>query len=472
MSCFICYYFLEVILYVKSKIFEEKSLNKLVLKFGIPSIIALMMEMITGITDTAFAGHIAGDGQNTLSAMAILAPLLSIFIAFQTLFSMSSGIMMSKNINNFKAQQNYMLLGILMSVTTSFIISIVIFFKIDNILDMMGASGTVLILAKEYLKIQLISNVISSAGYTLSNCIRAIGYPRVEMVIIIVAVFSNIIFNILFTFELELGISGLALGTLISEILGLSFAVMFIIKKRRFKSVQKTNFKESAAMVLEMFKIGFAQTIIQILSGCTGFFINSRILVLGDMTALAAWNIAQKIYIFLLMPIVGLTQGMQTIIAYFEGVRDKKKVNEVSKTTKMQCILYGAIVYIAVFFYGRNLVEIFGGTQEVFNLSNSILLMICITFPLVGNFYANVVILQITGKENKSVALVVARQILLLIPIMYLMSALFLKIGYSPLIGLFLAGPIADVMVLVISNKKINKIEKRSYEYFRKENSK
>lgn len=460
---------------MRSKIFEEKSLNKLVLKFGIPAIIALMMEMITGITDTAFAGHIVGDGQSTLSAMAILAPLLSIFIAFQTLFSMSSGILMSKNINNFEVQQKYMCLGILMSVTTSLIISIVIFLKIDSLLGMMGASGTVLILAKEYLKIQLISNVISSVGYTLSNCIRAIGYPKIEMLIIIVAVFSNIIFNIIFTLELEMGVSGLALGTLVSEILGFSFAVMFIIKKRQFKRVQKTNLRESAAMVLEMFKIGFAQTTIQILSGCTGFFINSRLLVLGDVIALSAWNIAQKIYIFLLMPIVGLTQGVQTVIAYFEGVKDDNKVDKVSQTTKIQCILYGFFVYITIFVYGRNLVGIFGGTQEIFNLSSSILLIICITFPLVGNFYTNVVILQITGKENKSVALVIARQILLLIPLIYLLPLLFLKIGYSPLRGLFLAGPIADVMVLAISNmlsnKKIKKIEKRSYEYFRKENS-
>ena len=98
--------------------------------------------------------------------------------------------------------------------------------------------------------------------------------------------------------------------------------------------------------------------------------------------------------------------------------------------------------------------------------------MICITFPLVGNFYTNVVMLQITGKENKSVALVISRQIVLLIPLIYLLPLLFLKIGYSPLIGLFLAGPIADVMVLAVSNmlsnQKNKKIEKESYEYFRK----
>ncbi|MEG1436614.1 MAG: hypothetical protein RSC30_03395 [Oscillospiraceae bacterium] len=81
---------------MEKNIYEHKSLTKLIFIFGIPSILSLMIEMLTGIVDTAFAGNLPGIGDSALSAMALISPVLGIFTALQTLFAMSTGILIAK----------------------------------------------------------------------------------------------------------------------------------------------------------------------------------------------------------------------------------------------------------------------------------------------------------------------------------------------------------------------------------------
>ncbi|MEG1311233.1 MAG: MATE family efflux transporter [Romboutsia sp.] len=432
-------------------IYEEKSLNELIFMFGVPSILALIIEMLTSVADTYFAGHIPIGGDTALSAMAILSPLLSSFTALQTLFAMSSGILMAKYLNDSKIQYQCLLVGVFMSMLISAIVSFVCAVWIDPILYFIGADGQIYSLAKEYLRIHLISNVISSVGYTLTCCIRAIGYPKIEMIIIIVAVIINIISNAIFTFGLNMGISGLAFGTLVSELVCACAAIIFLIKKNIWRGITYPSFSKIILLATEMFKIGFAQTVIQILSGCSGFFVNIRLLSLGNTVSVAAWNVAQRIYILLLMPIVGLTQGIQTIIAYFGGIGEEEKVQKISKLAHIYCACYGLLALILVLFWGDNVVKLFGGNQEIIKLSNSIVVIIFSCFPIVGIFYTNMTLLQVTGKEMDSVVLALTRQVFLLLPLILLIPYLFSATGRSPLIGLFIATPVADISVVIIS---------------------
>ncbi|MEG2295802.1 MAG: MATE family efflux transporter, partial [Oscillospiraceae bacterium] len=164
-----------------------------------------------------------------------------------------------------------------------------------------------------------------------------------------------------------------------------------------------------------------------------------------------AWSVAQRLYLLLLMPIVGLTQGVQTIIAYFGGVGEEEKVKKVSRLTQTYCACYGVMAFLFITLYGDYALRLFGGNQEILTLSKTILIIIFSCFPLVGVFYTNMTLLQVTGKEMESVALALTRQIILFLPLMVLMPALFSSLGLSPLIGLFIATPVADFGVVVIS---------------------
>lgn len=436
---------------MKNNVYESKSLNQLILLFGIPSILALIIEMLTGVTDTAFAGNLPMIGESALSAMALISPLLGIFTALQTLFAMSSGVLVAKYFNDEQNRKCSMIVGLIMSLLISSIASMVCGIFLSPILQIIGAEGEILHFATSYMKIQLYSNLISSIGYTMTCIIRALGFPKVEMVIISVAVVTNIFFNALLSFGLHMGIQGLAWGTLISELVGVLISIVFLAKKGYIQKADRINFVHAYSLGKEMFKIGFAQTVIQMLAGCTGFFVNAQLLNIGSTISVAAWSIAQRIYMILLMPIVGLSQGVQTIIAYFSGQGEHKKVKQISSMTKKYCGIYGVLALLLVILLGEKLLLIFGGNQEILSLAKTILFIIFSCFPLVGVFYTNMTLLQVTGKEVASVILALTRQVLLLIPLLFLIPTVFSWLGLSPMMGLFIATPIADCSVVIIS---------------------
>ncbi|MEG0620399.1 MAG: MATE family efflux transporter [Raoultibacter sp.] len=438
---------------MQNNIYENSSLTKLIFIFGIPSILSLMIEMLTGIVDTAFAGNLPGVGSDALSAMALIAPILGIFTALQTLFALSTGILIAKYMNDAPKLTARYTTGVVMSVVIALMSSLVCYSALSAILMALGAQGHIFDLAQQYLQIQLLSNIFSALGYTLTCCIRAFGFPKIEVIIISGAVALNIVCNFTFAFVFKLGIAGLAWGTFVSESVCALCAVLFLIKKGRWLSatpVPVACFFRSAG---ELFKIGIAQTAIQILGGCTGFVINARLLELGSMTYVASWSVVQRIYTFILVPIVGLTQGVQTIISYFNGNAAPEKIAKVSKTTMLLCGSYGIFALLLVMNFGHDLAALFGGSSEIVAQAQTILLIVFLGFPFIGVLYTDMTLLQVTGHEFSSVLLILSRQVFFLMPLVYLVPSL-VALGEGPLtpiVSLFFCMPIADVLSVVFA---------------------
>ncbi|MEG0963540.1 MAG: MATE family efflux transporter [Lachnospiraceae bacterium] len=447
---------------MKKNIYENKSLSKLIFIFGIPSILSLMIEMLTGIVDTAFAGNLPGVGENALSAMALIAPVLGIFTALQTLFAMSTGILIAKYLNDKEKQNRSYTTGVVMSIAVSLLTSLLCYLMLSKILVTLGAEGEIFDLARQYLQIQLLSNLFSSLGYTLTCCIRAFGFPKIEVTIIGSSVIINIVFNFVFAFVFQMGIAGLAWGTFISESVCAACSFLFLIKNKLWLHKDRLSAAKFFHSAAELFKIGIAQTIILVLGGCTGFVLNARLLALGSMTYVAAWSVVQRIYTFVLMPVVGLTQGVQNIISYFSGNQAQEKIKKVSKLTMMYCSSYGFLALVLMIVFGQNFIAIFCGSAELVSIARVVLFIVFLGFPLVGILYTDMTLLQVTEHEFASVLLILSRQVIFLIPLVYLIpyAATYSKGVISPIISLFLCMPIADlasVIFALIVKKKIVK---------------
>ncbi|MEF9922671.1 MAG: MATE family efflux transporter, partial [Anaerovoracaceae bacterium] len=450
--------------YMRNNIYEQESLSKLIFAFGIPSILSLIIEMLTGVVDTAFAGNLPGVGESALSSMALISPMLGIFTALQTLFAMSTGILIARYMNNEEQQNRSYVAGVIMTVVVAVVTSLLCYITLPQILSALGASGEILDLAKDYMQIQLISNIFSSIGYTLTCCIRAFGYPKIEVIIITSAVFINIIFNYIFAFTFHMDMAGLALGTFVSEFVCASLSVIFLIKKKLWLKKVSVSISWFTKSVFELFKIGISQTVIQILGGCTGFIINGRLLSLGTMTHVAAWSVVQRLYSLILMPIVGLTQGVQNIISYFGGNHQQEKTKKVSKLTMMYCSSYGIFSLVVVILCGDSLLSIFGGAQEMMKVAETVLLVVFAGFPFIGILYTDMTLLQVTGHEVASVMLILSRQIFFLIPLIYLVPYLvgLSQLPILPVMALFLCMPIADLLATIFSlfmKKRLSKQE-------------
>ncbi|MGL5351804.1 MAG: MATE family efflux transporter [Clostridium sp.] len=439
-------------------IYEKYSVKKLIFIFSIPAILSLIIEIMSSIVDTSFAGYL-GDGGLSLSIMGILAPILTLFTAIQALYAVSTSILISKSMGeeNGDAITKVFKVGLVMTIIVGGLTSMIFFIFQDNILKVLGVNNDIYYLAKQYYNIALISNIFSSIGYTLSSCIRAAGRPKTEVTIISLAVIFNIIFNIIFTLGFGLGLKGLALGTLLSEIINMVLCLVVLIRMNFLFKPVCISLVEYKKISINMFKIGVAQVLIQMVGSVTGLAINNRILAYGTLTYTAVWNIVQNLYMLMLMPIIGLTQGIQSVLAYYIGKGNNKYTNEVVKSSIFYCFLYGVLIMVLIFMFGENILYIFTENKEIIEKSIGVSKTVFITFPVIGIVYTYSSFLQTKEKELESVIIILVRQLIVVVWLIIILPIIFIITNNTNInMGsyIFIAIPIADILALLLIKVK------------------
>lgn len=446
-------------------VFEEKSIKQLIVLFSFPMICSLVLESLASMIDTAFAGHLGSMSSNALSAMGILSPVLLLLIAAQLIFGVSTSIVISKRLgeNNKEKINSTFKVGFYASCISSAIISLLIFLFQDYLLNTLGASGQVRVLAKEYLNIAVIFNVFSSVGYMLVNNIRVFGYPKIEVIVGVLSTVIHVVFNIIFTFLFDMGIRGIALATLVSEVFYFGVTIIFLIKKGLWIKKSKLDFNESKEILISLVKIGFVQFLMQSLNSISGFVINKVLIQYGSISYLGAWSICNNINMVILLPLIGLTQGVQSVIAYFHGSKDKNREDIVKNKTVKYSLVYSISVTILVYLFAGKIVKVFTSDMNLVSLAIPIVKIIVLGFPFLGMVYTIITFMQVSGKEDSASKLELIRQTALLIPLVIVLPIIFSRyniMNISPQLSIFFAIPMSTIILLIIYSKKIKGILK------------
>ncbi len=437
-------------------VFERYSVNKLIFMFSTPAIFSLMLESLTSVIDTAFAGRLGEMSENAISAMGVLNPLISMLIAAQLVFGVSTSIMIAKGKGekNEERINNSFKVGYYSSIMLSSFISLIIYLFHEKLLTIIGANGIVRELAKDYLLIALITNVFSSVGYTLVNNVRAFGYPKMEMFITFTATIINISLNVLFTFKLDMGLVGIGLATLISEIYYAVLSGGFLLHKKLWFKKSKLRVEQYRETLTSLVKIGFVQFFIQSLSSIGGFIFNRTILYYSNISYVGVWSIAQKTHSVLILPLVGLTQGIQSVIAYYDGSNNDKRKQEVVKKSILYSLIYGVFITIIIIGFTDFVARLFTTDNSLIVQSNPVIKVSFIAFPLMGIIYTFISLMQISNREVEAMTIGFLRQIGILIPLVILLPWIFSRtniLGIEPKFSIFFALPISDIIVTIIA---------------------
>ena len=288
-------------------------------------------------------------------------------------------------------------------------------------------------------------------GTTLNSIIRADGSPKYSMTTMVLGAILNIILDPIFIFVFKMGIRGAAIATVISQILTFGLNV-FYIKKFKSIKISKQSFKLKANVVEKVTTLGISSFITQMsivfvmavennLLGKYGA--NSKY---GSEIPITVLGIVMKISQILNSIIIGIAAGAQPIIGYNYGAEKYDRVKQTIKTVLGLSVIISTIAFILFQTIPDKLITIFGNGDanyiEFACLAFRIYLMLCICN---GIQIPAGIVFQAIGKSFKSAVISLSRQILFLIPAMFILGKLF---GIQ---GVLYAGPFADGLAFLIS---------------------
>lgn len=436
-----------------------EQIGTLLKKYAIPAIIAMTASSLYNMVDSIFIGH--GVGPLAISGLAVTFPLMNLSAAFGTLVGVGATTMLSVLLGQKNYEVANKVLGNVVSLNIiiglSFMAVSLIF--LDPILHFFGASENTIGYAREYMQIILIGNAVTHLYLGLNSALRASGNPKLAMSLTIFTVILNTVLDPVFIFGFKMGIRGAAIATVLAQIAALVIVLRYFSDRSRLLHFSKGIFKLDVRIAKDSLAIGLAPFLMNSAACLVTLFINQQLKKYGGDLAIGAYGIVNRICFLFIMVNMGFNQGMQPIAGYNYGARQYSRVKEVFwKTVKFATIVTCTGFLIAAIF-PKEAVSLFTHDEEMIGLASKGLRLLVMAFPFVGFQMVASNFFQCLGMVNKAILLSMSRQLLFLIPCVYVLPLFF---GAK---GVWMSFPIADMMAFIISavlfagiSRKLNKL--------------
>lgn len=425
---------------------EQEKIGKLLFQFSLPAIIGMMVMASYNIVDRIFVGR--GVGALAISGIAITFPALIIFMAFSMLVGIGATAVISIRLGEKRKEEAEQTLGnaLTLALIISALLTIIFYSFLDPILVAFGGSGEVFQYARDYSVIMLIGGVFQMVAFTMNNIIRGEGNPKMAMATMIIGAVLNTILNPIFIFGLHWGIKGSAWATVIAQGVSTAWVLSYFFGKRSHVHFHWKNLKLKKAIVLKIFSIGVSPFTMQIAASIVIVIFNKSLEHYGGDLAIASMAITNAVAMFILMPIFGLNQGIQPIIGYNFGAKLFHRVKRVFELALFASTIVCILGFIVVMLFTESIVQFFEKDNiELLNIGTRALRIYLLMLPLIGYQVVNAGYFQAVGKAKNAMILTITRQVLFLIP------AILVLPNFYQLDGVWMAGPVADVMSAVLS---------------------
>ena len=432
-----------------------EKISKLLKQYALPAIIAQTASSLYNMVDSIFIGH--GVGPLAISGLAVTFPLMNLSTAFGTLVGMGAASLMSILLGqkNYNAANKVLGNVVSLNIILGILFMIVALAFLDPILYFFGASENTLPYAKDYMKIILYGNIVTHLYFGLNAQMRSSGFPKKAMMLTIFTVALNTILDPIFIFTFDMGIKGAAWATVIAQTASLVIVMRHFNDKSRGLHFEKGIIRLDWRIAKESLSIGFGPFLMNAAACLVTLFINQQLRKYAGDLGIGAFGICNRISFMFIMICLGLNQGMQPIAGYNFGARKYSRVKEVFWRTVGLATIATSLCFIICVLLPKTAVSIFTHDPELMEMSAKGLRTMNAMVLIIGAHIVSTNLFQCLGMVRKSIILSLSRQILFLLPLLYLLP---LKWGET---GVWLSYPISDVLSCILAFTMLGSLFKK-----------
>lgn len=419
-----------------------KNISSLLLEFSIPAMVGMLVNAIYNIVDRIFIGNAPHLGATGLAAASITFPITLILLSFGLLIGVGGATLFSISLgrNDEKKAESYLGHAVSLSIIAGILFMVVGNVFIRPLLTTLGASAEVLPLAENYLSIILYGGVFQIVAIVLNNLVRADGSPNTTMISMLIGAGFNILFDYILIVLLGWGMEGAALATVGGQFLSMLWQISYFMSGKSRVAFTKSSMKLNPQISLEIIRVGTPSFLLQLANSFMTIMMNAQLVKYGGDVAVSVAGIVTSASTMILMLISGLRQGMQPLISFNTGARKPERVKET--------IRIGSVVGVIIALAGFAFIQIFPDfVIRLFNQETAVIAMgvpairiWTLSFPLDGLQMIWAGYFQAVGEVRLASFLNLLRQVIFLIPILFILGPIF------GLYGVFSSFPIAGTL--------------------------
>lgn len=430
---------------------ETKPIGTLLLQYALPAVITQVVASVYNIVDRVFLGQYVG--ALAIAGLAITMPVMNIIHALGSLVGVGASSRMSIVLGRKDVRWAEKILGNSMLLTFFFGFLFVTggYLFMDRILQLFGASLDTIGYAREYMQIVLPGMFFTTMTFNLTGLIRASGYPTKSMWIMAGGAILNIFLDAIFISALGLGIAGAAWATTISMFSTAVVAVAHFVSPRSFIRFRRHAWAPKLYIFRNVLLIGMSPFLMNFAASFVVALLNRQLIRYGGDLAVGAYGIVNTYGSFLVMFILGLCQGMQPIAGYNYGAGHNHRLRDVYILTLKVSIVVGTIGALLAMVVPRIILRAFTDSDALLDIGVPAMRYLNVMMPLIAFTITNSQFFQSIDKPWIAIVTSLSRQVLFLIPLMFVIPHFMVQAGADGLTGVWVTCTVCDVLGAVLA---------------------
>lgn len=429
----------------RKSILDDEHIGRLLFKLSLPAFFGVMVMTLYNVVDTIFVGRFVGP--LGIAGLSIVFPLQMLSFGIGQLCGVGGASSISRSIGSGNIERAERVLGnaIFLGACIMSVIMIIGLSNASNWLSLMGSSSTILPYARDYFTIILSGIIFGTLSISLNSMAVAEGNARIAMHGMIIGALSNIVLDALFIIPLNMGIKGVALATILAQLLSASYLLRYYLSGKSYIKFKFKNLKPDLVILKAILVIGIASFATSLTSSFSAILINRAFLFYGGDMAVSAFGILNRIMMFAIMPGMVIGQGLQPILGFNYGAKRYDRALRVLRLSLLSAGGLSLCVFAILYSIPESIISIFTRDKDLLNTSVEFARYTFLALYIIGPAISGSVAFQALGKALQSFITTISRSFLFLIPLVIILPR-FLELK-----GVLLAFPLSDLLTFILT---------------------
>jgi putative MATE family efflux protein len=422
--------------------FSTGSVRQRIIAQAVPLTLAQIVQLLYNIVDRIYIGHLPDVGEMALTGLGLTFPVIVIIAAFTALLGMGGTPLFSIARGAGEDEEAERIIGNVFALLTA--ASAVLFTGCyvlrRPILFLFGASADSIVYADEYLRIYLFGTFFSMLSTGLNGYISAQGFPRVSMATTLLGAGINIVLDPIFIFVFDMGVSGAALATVISQAVSALWVLRFLTGKRAILRLRREQIRIDIGRTKRIMTLGLPGFVMQGTNSLVQIVCNTQLQAQGGDLYVGVMTVIGSVREMLSLPVSGISSGAQPVLGYNYGAARYERVREGIRFMSVLGVAYTALAWVVVMLIPGPLLSMFGCEPETIEIGTEMMNIYFFGFVFMAFQFVGQSTFQGLGKAKQAIFFSLFRKAMIVVPLTLLLPVFF------DVRGVFLAEPISNAI--------------------------
>ena len=423
--------------------FSQGSVWRRIVAQSLPLMLAQLVQLLYNIVDRIYIGHMPGAGSAALTGVGLTFPVITLIAAFTGLFATGGTPLFSIARGAGEEEKARRIMGnvfSLLSAASLVLMALCLAFR-RPIMFLFGASEASYVYADAYLKIYLLGTPLSMLSTGMNGFINAQGFPRMGMLTTVIGAALNLILDPLFIFVFDMGVSGAALATVLSQGVSCIWVLRFLTGKRVPLRLEKNILRLRTDLVRKILSLGTAGFIMQGTNCLVQIACNSTLSLFGGDLYVGIMTVLSSVRSVLELPLSGLISGSQPVLGFNYGAKKYDRVRQGIRFTTLFGTGYNVCAWVLVLLFPQALIRIFSSDPQLIAAGPQAMHTYFFGFFFMSFQFAGQSVFQSLGFARQAIFFSLLRKAVIVFPLTLLLP----RMGFG-VMGVFMAEPISNVI--------------------------